>query len=137
MTSNRLSSSLRPTEQAAKTRSLRDRRTVNLEDLESQLISNSSTSSNQATTVSPQKLTHSQTMELIHASKSNTETEQGKSFDALVQKYTRGPATSYEAQFYSAKSVFERAESKASLNNSKSAPGTPSPKKSPLRMIDS
>ena len=81
-------------------------------------------------------------MELIHASKVKEEPEKAscsKGFDALVQKYSRGPATSYESQFYSAKSVFERADSKSSnlSNNSKSAPGTPSPKKSPLRMIDS
>lgn len=85
-------------------------------------------------------------MELIHASKNQHEDGEeevaggrdgGKGFDALVQKYSRGPATSYEAQFISAKSVFERAESKNGVTNSKSAPGTPSPKKSPLKMIDS
>ena len=107
----------RPAEQAAKTRTLRDRHTVVnvVRDLDS--VDAPPTGTQQS-----HRLTHSQTMDLInrgiHTSSKSGDASKDK-FDKLVEKYGGGGAGSSSrssldgstsmAQFKSAKSVFERA----------------------------
>jgi len=133
----------RSAEQAAKARSLRDRRTVNVEELEeatSHLKTGLRIIDPRTELRKRQNLSHSETMELIHARRyqdlhksttvspattststlksSNTATSSASSFDALIEKYGKtknSPSTvpNFESQFMSAKSVFERRLSEA------------------------
>jgi hypothetical protein len=167
----------RSAEQAAKSRSLRDRRAVNVDELEKQLqkdddvevtviateeaaavdkITMQFKTGLRLTSTSTKKLTHSETMELIHArrfreqssssssssSSKPTLTNTTSSFDALVEKYGKKSSVttkpSFESQFISARSVFEKNEVAASIVSNATAraasvSASSSPVKNPCR----
>ena len=100
---NGVSAVKRPAELAAKARSLRDRRTVNLDELE-EATRGVPTAGAPGTR---KALSHSQTMELIHAARETSEGGNKEGFDALVEKYSE-KKLDFGAQFKSAKSRFEQ-----------------------------
>ncbi len=172
MTSPLVGVKQRAADQAAKTRSLRqDRRTINVEELEEQLQADKNLvsaaagerrlseqlSSGLRLTAQNRNLSHSETMDLIHARRYEELNQEkppplppppgssssSSNFDALLEKYGKkstGVRPSFESQFMSARSVFEKAaasvekgSSPSSIPQPVSKSATTSPVKSPCR----